>query len=237
MIKLKAIAYEHELLYERACTYARELDLVLDLQMLPRLCLSLSKLSLILENFSPLFVDLSPYGQKSRLKWKNQALVRACKPRLGMKIVDATPGWGRDAVILSSFGAEVLMVERNAVMAALLADGISRRGGVNTPSLNLLAMDAKDYLRNLSASDCPDLIYLDPMHPMRRNSALVKKDMQALQQLIGVDYDAYELLALAITRAARVVLKWPQHLAPLLPPDRSIGTDTVRFDIYLNKTQ
>ena len=81
------------------------------------------------------------------------------------------------------------------------------------------------------------MIYIDPMHPLRQKSALVKKDMQALQQLIGADEDAYELIQLAIARARqRVVVKWPQHLQPLLPPTLNICGKTVRFDVYHVKT-
>ena len=190
----------------------------------------------MLEHFSPLCVDFSSsIWQKRRDAGKKQGLVRACKPAEGVRILDATAGWGRDAAVLASFGAEVHMLERQPVMAALLADGLSRMS--HQPArplvLSLLAMDAKNYLQTLATVDYPDVIYIDPMHPARQKSALVKKDMQALQQLIGADNDACDLIQLAITRARqRVVVKWPQRLAPLLPPTLSISGKTVRFDVY-----
>ena len=71
------------------------------------------------------------------------------------------------------------------------------------------------------------------MHPERQKSALVKKDMQALQQIIGADDDAEKLIKLAITRTKnRVVVKWPQRLAPLIKPNYSLNGKTVRFDVY-----
>ena len=76
------------------------------------------------------------------------------------------------------------------------------------------------------------------MHPTRQKSALVKKDMQALQQLLGADDDVCALLALAIKRAKhRVVVKWPQRLPALLDPDLSVPGKTVRFDIYFNRLE
>ena len=165
--------------------------------------------------------------------------MRACKPIKGLHILDATAGWGRDAALLASFGAEVLMVERQPVLASLLADGLSRLSDDSAVKkrLSLVGIDAKKYLQELTPADYPDVIYIDPMHPVRQKSALVKKDMQALQQFIGADDDAGELLSIAITRARqKVVVKWPQRLAPLLPPNQSFGGKTVRFDVYISKS-
>ena len=221
---------------ERTIELAGQLNLVIDHHVFPRLSLTDDKLVLLLEHFSPLCVDFSSsIWQKRRDAGKKQGLVRACKPAEGVRILDATAGWGRDAAVLASFGAEVHMLERQPVMAALLADGLSRMSHQPAPSLvlSLLAMDAKNYLQMLATVDYPDVIYIDPMHPARQKSALVKKDMQALQQLIGADNDACDLIQLAITRARqRVVVKWPQRLAPLLPPTLSISGKTVRFDVY-----
>lgn len=191
-------------------------------------------LVLKIPEFSPLSVDFSRQTvQKRRDAGKKQGLVRACKPIPGMRIIDATAGWGRDAAVLASFGADVLMLERQAMMAALLADGLARRSENNLSKLSLLHTDAKQYLLTLPEADYPDVIYIDPMHPTRQKSALVKKDMQALQQLFGADDDVIALVQLAITRTRnRVVVKWPQRLAPIQKPDLSVPGKTVRFDIY-----
>lgn len=194
------------------------------------------KLVLLQDQFSPLFIDFQAASlQKRRDAGKKQGLVRACKPAKGLRILDATAGWGRDAAILASFGANVLMIERQPIMVALLEDALRRLAETSsTLALSLLAMDAKHYLQNLSEpANYPDVIYIDPMHPTRQKSALVKKDMQALQQIIGADEDAFELIQLAIKRARlRVVVKWPQRLPPLLPPSHSIQGKTIRFDVY-----
>ena len=100
--------------------------------------------------------------------------------------------------------------------------------------LSLTVMDAKAFLQQLSTEQFPDVIYIDPMHPVRQKSALVKKDMQVLQWLLGSDEDAHELLKAALPCAKqRVVVKWPQKVLPLQPPTMSIPGKTVRFDIYI----
>ena len=239
MTKITAIGFDTDptlALHERANELALQLNLVVEQHTLPRLSLTADKLVLLVDQFLPLFVDFSgSLLQKRRDAGKKQGLVRACKPAKGVRILDATAGWGRDAAVLASFGAEVVMLERQPVMAALLADGLSRMSHESTSplALSLVAMDAKDYLHKLCPVDYPDVIYIDPMHPLRQKSALVKKDMQALQQLIGADHDARELIQLSITRVRqRVVVKWPQRLAPLMPPTSSITGKTVRFNCY-----
>ena len=53
-----------------------------------------------------------------------------------------------------------------------------------------------------------DVVYLDPMFPARRKSAKVKKDMAALQELLGHQSDGSELLQHAKSLATkRVVVK------------------------------
>jgi 16S rRNA (guanine1516-N2)-methyltransferase len=193
------------------------------------------------DDFSPLYADFSTKTwQKRRDAGKKQGLVRACKPGPAVQIIDTTAGWGRDAAVLASFGAKVLMLERNPVMARLLADALERQDehSKEVLKLQLCHLDAFDYLQSLPHTNYPDVIYLDPMHPERQKSALAKKEIQVLQQLIGRDEDALPLLKLAKTKALkRVVVKWPQYVTPLLTPTTSILGKTVRFDIYMERAR
>ena len=231
-----AIGFDADELCDRANALALEFDFTVDNDVLPRLCVRADKLVLLSDEFRPLFVDFSNQTwQKRRDAGKKQGLVRACKPNSGLRILDVTAGWGRDAAILASFGATVLMLERQPIMAALLRDALNRLALDSSQPLllELLYTDARSYLQDLPVADYPDVIYIDPMHPERQKSALVKKDMQVLQHLFGADQDAHELIQLAITRARRrVVVKWPQRLPSLLEPDLAIPGKTVRFDIY-----
>lgn len=237
MTQLLSVGYDSDALYQEACEWAERLQLPVDNQRIPRLSVTSDKLVLLFPHFSPLFVDFNSLVLKKRHDaGKRQALVQACRPAKGVRILDATAGWGRDAAVLANFGAEVLMLERHPVMAALLFDGLRRALDRNSfrNGLSLLNVEAKEYLHSLLPGEFPDVIYIDPMHPERHKSALVKKDMQALQQMIGADHDAVDLIQLAIRRARqRVVVKWPERLTPLLPPSQTIHGKTVRFDVYL----
>ncbi|CAM2999686.1 N6-adenine-specific methylase [Legionella steigerwaltii] len=238
MINISAVGYEHEGLHDKAKALAEQLDFVLDKNANPCLFVTEERLSLKIPGFSPIFAEFSVnFWSKRRSEGKKQGLVRACKPSAGVKIIDATAGWGRDSAILASFGAEVLMFERNPVMASLLLDGLSRRNESDRHQLNLKfqAEDAYSYLSSLDTQNYPDVIYIDPMHPERNKSALVKKEMQALQQIIGPDEDAQRLIQLAINRTKqKVVVKWPQKTKPLLPANATVEGKTVRFDIYFS---
>ena len=235
---LTAIGFETDELRQQAQIIADDFHFVIDNQVLPRLSVTADKLVLLTEDFSPLFVDFNSVSvQKRRDEGKKQGLVRACKPIKGMRILDVTAGWGRDAAVLASFGAEVLMLERQPIMAALLSDGLNRLSSDVSFMLSLQHVDAKHYLQTLPKAEYPDVIYIDPMHPARQKAALVKKDMQILQRLIGEDDDVNALIQLAILRTRqRVVVKWPQRLPALLKPDASVTGKTVRFDIYTSKS-
>jgi 16S rRNA (guanine1516-N2)-methyltransferase len=240
MSAITTVGYESEELREEADLLAKQLDFTLDKEAATCLYVTSNKLALKIPNFSLLSADFSASTwNKRRAEGKKQGLIRACKPAQGVKILDATAGWGRDSAILASFGAQVVMLERNSLMAALLSDAILHQTELDKQKLkvSLYAADARFYLNNLADMDFPDVIYIDPMHPQRTKSALVKKDMQALQQMIGTDEDALDLIKVAISHARqRVVVKWPQKIKPLVVPDSSIEGKTVRFDIYFNKT-
>jgi 16S rRNA (guanine1516-N2)-methyltransferase len=74
------------------------------------------------------------------------------------------------------------------------------------------------------------------MYPVRKKSALVKKDMQILQHLLGKDESAELLLQTALECAARrVVVKRPIHAEPVggMNPGTSISGKKTRYDVYL----
>jgi len=91
--------------------------------------------------------------------------------------------------------------------------------------------------RNVAAPEDqrPEVVFLDPMYPHRQKSALVKKEMRLLRQLVGDDEDASDLLVTALARARRrVVVKRPR-LAPTLTgpaPGFQIIAPNTRFDVY-----
>lgn len=237
MMKIKSIGYESPELELQARELGNSLNLEINKD--DDCCLFLTRENLTLKTpaFNLLYVDFSLNSWvRRKAEGKKQGLVRACKPKPNLTIIDATAGWGRDAAILAALGAEVLMIERNPIVAALLADALSRREFAEQAQmkLSLHSGDALSFLSNLNPTQYPDVIYIDPMHPIRTKSALVKKDMQVLQEILGSDEDALELIKIAVKRVKqRVVVKWPQKSNSLLVPDSSISGRTVRFDMYL----
>lgn len=235
-----SVGFQEDAQRPQAEALAHRLNLPIDNLSFPRLSVTSDKVVLLITGFSPLFVDFNSQALSRRKDaGKTQGLIRACRPQPGLRIIDATAGWGRDAALLAAFGADVMMIERQPAMAALLADGLERLNQQSSSplKLSLVCANAVSYLQSLSPYDYPDVIYLDPMHPVRQKSALVKKDMQALQQLIGADDDVLIVLQQAMQCARqRVVVKWPQSLPPLLAPHHTIQGKTVRFDIYMART-
>lgn len=156
-------------------------------------------------------------------------------------VLDVTAGLARDAYILATLGCRITLIEHSPVLAELIADGI-RRGLGHPESKKILAQDfdfintdSIKYVKQLSAPERPDVIYIDPMYPERKKSALVKKDMQILQHLLGNEKNATELLETALGYAGkRVVVKRPIHAETLSHrnPNLTISSKKTRYDIY-----
>ncbi|BBI53076.1 hypothetical protein HORIV_54970 [Vreelandella olivaria] len=150
---------------------------------------------------------------------RGQLVAKACGLTKGVtpSIVDATAGLGRDAFVLASLGAQVLLIERVAAIAALLEYGL-KRASKHSETADIAARmtlrhgDAAQALEALvaSADFMPQVIHLDPMFPHREKSALVKKEMRLFRELAGDDNDAPRLLEAALDVAThRVVVKRP----------------------------
>lgn len=172
---------------------------------------------------------------------RGQALAKAIGLKGGNNptIVDATAGLGRDAFLLASLGAQVTLIERNDHMHQLLRDGMERAKVENEEyvkiieRMTLLKGDAKEILPTLN----PEIILIDPMHPPRQKSALVKKEMRLIREIVGTDPDAEELVNVALGIAtSRVVLKWPMRAAPMesiRKPSHQISGKSTRYDVFI----
>ena len=161
------------------------------------------------------------------------------------QVCDATAGLARDAFLLASIGCTVTAIERSAVVAALVADGVARaRQSADQQVLDAIdritwvAADSRAWLasrRSVGELNRPDVVYLDPMFPPRGKSALVKKEMRLCRLAAGDDGDAGELLALArLAAKSRVVVKRPVGAAPLAEGVAyEYAGRTIRYDVYL----
>ena len=156
------------------------------------------------------------------------------------RIVDATAGLGRDAFLLASLGCQVVLLERSPAVYALLQQTVE--SARTSPDLadvvarmRLVQGDARNLLPSLFA----DVVLVDPMHPSRKKTALVKEEMRLLRQLVGPDSDALELMRVALATAQeRVVLKWArraEHLEGLGVPSYQIVGKTTRYEVFLTR--
>ena len=163
-------------------------------------------------------------------------------------IFDATAGWGRDAWVLASLGAQIYLGEQQPLLRLLLEDALNR--AQTQPEISPIAKrlqfitshNSIDWL-NTQPKTPLNAIYLDPMYPKRKKSAAVKKDMHLLQALYSdtdssqIEQNNQQLLQAALAYPCpRVVVKRPLNAEPLanMPPQAQIKSKHTRYDLYLN---
>ncbi|GHA99749.1 ribosomal RNA small subunit methyltransferase J [Modicisalibacter luteus] len=179
---------------------------------------------------------------------RGQLVAKACglgKGGMAPSIVDATAGLGRDAFVLATLGAEVLLLERVPAIFALLEDGLRRARqdediAMIAARMQAVHADAGCDLANVVAQSGapPQVVHLDPMFPHRDKSALVKKEMRLFRDLAGDDSDAPRLLEAALDVAShRVVVKRPRKAPPIEgpKPGHVLEGKTSRYDLYVHR--
>ncbi len=189
-----------------------------------------------------LSIDFTTGAVAHRLRFgggRGQDLPKAVGLKKGAcpHVVDATAGLGRDAFLLASLGARVTLLERSPHMHALLETALEQAESSDMSEIvarmALHYGDAKTLLPGLA----PEVVLVDPMHPPRGNSALVKQDMRQLREIVGADPDALDLIKVALATARkRVVLKWPRKAAlpeGLPAPSHQILGKSTRYDVWM----
>ena len=178
----------------------------------------------------PIYCDFYKWSKEN----KRNNLVRSMRglTQQGV-IIDATAGFGRDALILSSLVEKVIFIERVPWVSALLEDGLknSRKLLPYLSSTQVICCDSKEYLLNLKTK--PDAIYLDPMFE-KMGKSKAKKEVQALRDLT-IQSSEEELLEVALKKAKdRVVVKRHKKVKNLsgLKPTFSLTGRVVRYDVY-----
>ena len=197
-----------------------------------------------LSDLKPLVVDFQSGDWKRRrqkIKGAGDILSRALGKVKGRKAVDATAGLGKDSLHLLALGFQVIAVERSPALAFLLEaareKALSDEGvGSELESLQIVTADACCYLPELySREGSPDVVFLDPMFPHKKKSALSGKEMQIFQHLF--DYQPEkdrELLRASVAAVSdRVVVKRPLSAPPILTGARhQYSGKSVRYDVY-----
>lgn len=206
----------------------------------------LELISVNTESPGTLMVDFEhpTLSYRVRNQVERQMIIRAIGKKGGVlpSVLDATAGLGKDAFLLASAGYEITMLEQNAVVHALLRDGMSRARVSEDENIRC-AIEAMKLL-NTSLADFAstrpkfEVVYLDPMFPTRRKSARVKKEMFFLQKYFATienENDNAKMMVDAFAIATRrVVVKRPLR-APNIdyrnPTFRLTGRSS-RFDVY-----
>jgi 16S rRNA (guanine1516-N2)-methyltransferase len=188
-----------------------------------------------------LYVDIEPRpGEQHSYPAPKKDLLAQAVGKKTHCIVDATCGWAQDSLALFRMGYQVDCIERSPLMAVLIEDGFQRlaqkdwvrRRAVLLPSLQV--GNAIELLQDLPQP--PDCIYLDPMFPpKRKKSALTRKSMAILRDILGDDLDRDELFQAALqVGAKRVVVKCPDDAEPIGgKPNMSFCGKLLRYDVYL----
>lgn len=189
--------------------------------------------------FTPFYIDFANAELQQRCKNLNsndELIAKACgvKRHVLPTILDATAGLGRDAYILASLGCQITLLERHPIVFALLQDAMHRTSiFTEIQRMHLIKQDAIAYCQQAPQFD---VVYLDPMFPEKKKTALNKKEMQIFQAMI-VDQDSDALFKAAWPCARqRLVVKRPLHAQPIT---NSVKVDIIfkgkknRFDVYL----
>ena len=176
---------------------------------------------------------------------RGQAIAKAVGLKSGNTpgILDATAGLAGDAFVLATLGCPLTLIERSPIIYTLIENAVERASlnekfsSILNQGFKLINQDAIDYIsaQLKNKSEPPEVIYIDPMYPDRKKSALVKKDMQILQRLHGKDDEASELLEIALQFAKkRVVVKRPVNAKTVnnRTPNTCIKSKKTRYDIY-----
>ena len=158
-------------------------------------------------------------------------------------IIDATAGLGRDAFLLASLGSKVTLIERSGIIHELLSAGMEaarQAGGRHRDIIDRMTLIHGDSIALLPHMQA-DVVMVDPMHPPRQKSALVKAEMRAIRDIVGFDEDQQLLVETAFTMAKkRVVLKWPAKAAPLAglrPASHQIIGKSIRYDVFMTRKE
>ena len=158
--------------------------------------------------------------------------------------IDATAGLGEDSFLLAAAGFDVIMLERDETIAALLADALVRAqyDPATAEIISHMSLATEDSIATLGewanarSNQKPDVILLDPMFPKRTKSASVKKKFQLLHELESPCSEEEPLLKAAFSaNPSKIVIKRPAK-GPYLAgvkPSYSVSGKAVRYDVIV----
>lgn len=186
--------------------------------------------------------DRAGYGKS--LRGKQEMIAKACGLSGGaLTVLDTTLGLGQDTWTLSRLGCRVVGCEREPLLFQLFSKALERasldpRRQEIVSRIQVFNQEAMAFMSSAGAPRV-DTVFLDPMFPDLKKSALPKIEMQMLRDWLGHGNESDgELLAAARAypnrgEKFRVVVKRPSK-APTLASDffhQFIGK-SIRYDCY-----
>jgi 16S rRNA (guanine1516-N2)-methyltransferase len=186
--------------------------------------------------------DKINYSRTSH-RGKNELIAKALGLGKGITtVLDLTCGLAQDAFFMAQLGFTVRAFERSQPVFQIVAAALAKaqKDAPDRADIHRLQIEAKDSIEYLESSEFQGLskegmaLYLDPMFPEKKKTALPRKEMQIFREVVGEDSDGTRLLSLALlSGCARVVVKRPLR-SPALTEGwlhQYAGT-TVRYDLY-----
>ncbi len=175
--------------------------------------------------------------QRKNLGVKNDLLAKALgwKIKTPLKVIDATAGLGRDLEHMLSLGCDVIGIEQNVHLYKALRLAFPEAKFIHANSENVLQKTTSHF-----AEGSIDVIYLDPMFPVKKKTAAVGKESLLLQYLtdsLAESADIQLFHAAVATLVKRVVVKRPLKAEPFADTHRKLSHSyegkAVRYDVYI----
>lgn len=153
-------------------------------------------------------------------------------------VLDGTAGLCRDAVHLARLGNFVTALERNSILYASVSRALALYKGANPKvKIDLIHSELVAWLKDHKSYD---VIYLDPMFPLKKKSAKPGKESQLLQKLCVIPTANEEknmIEACLSSRIRRTVIKRPLYSDFFADrePHHSVEGKSIRYDVYLSE--
>ena len=181
---------------------------------------------------------------KGSLGWRlkrrdHEALLKKAlgKKNKNLIIFDGTAGFLSDTLIFLALGHKVIACEQSKVLFLLLSDAINRaKTKLNfLDSLNLIHGDALDIYKKTQNID---VIYLDPMYPIKKKNALRSGNISDIKSILKLEnienFEDQVFFDFKKNKFKKIVLKRP--IKSKIIDDSlnyQIKGKSTRFDVYI----
>ena len=192
-------------------------------------------LTLTASTFKPFTLDFNAEKHRRKISknaLKNSLLARACQAHLKPVVWDLTCGWGQDSFVLSSIPTTVISIEQHPIVGLMVRYAHWLLGA---PQNWHIEINSAESALKTAQYPRPQVIYLDPMFPVKPKGRLSHKEMQILSTLCPSTLQKTEaLLNLSLKQSGieRVVLKYPRKYNPPLKPHHIILGRTIQLCVY-----